>query len=316
MDRYLVTGGAGFIGSHIVETLVAQGHFVRVFDNFDTGNRSNLPSSSSQLEIAEAGLENLEDVRRAMEGIDYVFHEAARGAVPRSIKDPRGTHEANVSGTLHVFLAAKEAGVKRVVSASSSSVYGETPVLPKHEMMFPSPKSPYAASKLMGEYYSSVFHEVYGLQTVSLRYFNVFGPRQNPNLQYAAVIPIFIRNMLAGKPCVIYGDGEQTRDFTYVTDCVKANLLACKKENVGGQVFNIACNCSTSVNQLFERLSTLLDYRIAPAYEPSRAGDVKHSYADIQKAQERLDFLPDFTLEQGLAKTVEWYRATTTGHRS
>lgn len=316
MDRYLVTGGAGFIGSHIVETLLSQGHFVRVFDNFDTGNRLNLPSSSAQLEIAEAGLENLEDVRRAMQGIDYVFHEAARGAVPRSIKDPSGTHEANVSGTLHVFLAAKEAGVKRVVSASSSSVYGETPVLPKHEMMLPSPKSPYAASKLMGEYYSSVFHEVYRLQTVSLRYFNVFGPRQNPNLQYAAVIPIFIRNMLAGKPCVIYGDGEQTRDFTYVTDCVKANLLACKKESVGGQVFNIACNRSTTVNQLFERLSALLGYRIAPVYEPSRAGDVKHSYADIQKARERLDFLPDFTLEQGLAKTVEWYRATTTGHRS
>jgi nucleoside-diphosphate-sugar epimerase len=255
-------------------------------------------------------------VRRAMEGIDYVFHEAARGAVPRSIKDPRGTHEANVSGTLHVFLAARDAGVKRVISASSSSVYGETPTLPKRETMLPSPKSPYAASKLIGEYYSSVFHEVYGLPTVSLRYFNVFGPRQNPNLQYAAVIPIFIRNMLAGKPCVIYGDGGQTRDFTYVSDCVKANLLACKAEGVGGEVFNIACNRSTTVNELFEKLSSLLDYRIPPIYEPARTGDVKHSYADIDKAREQLNFLPDLSVDEGLAKTVEWYRASAADRRN
>lgn len=308
MNRYLVTGGAGFIGSHIVEALLNEGHFVRVFDNFDTGSKSNLPPNAENLEVLEGALENFNAIRNAMKDIQYVMHQGARGAVPRSIQDPEGTHRANVTGTLNVLIAAREASVQRVVCASSSSVYGETPILPKHEAMLPAPKSPYAVSKLVSEYYCSVFQNVYGLETVSLRYFNIYGARQNPNLQYAAVIPIFIRNMLALKPCTIYGDGEQTRDFTYVRDCVKANLLACHERSAAGDVYNIACSYPITVNELFRSLSVILNYNIPPIYEPARPGDIKHSYADISKAQQKMNFQPESTFEEGLRKTVDWYR--------
>lgn len=308
MERYLVTGGAGFIGSHVVETLLKAGHFVRVLDDFDTGKRESIESFAGELEIAEGSIVNRDTLKSVMQGIDYVLHQAARGSVPRSIEDPIGTHEANITGTLNVLLAARDAKVKRVVAASSSSVYGETPALPKKEVMTPTPKSPYAISKLTGEYYCRVFSEVYGLETVALRYFNIYGPRQNPNLQYAAVIPIFINNMLQGRPCVIYGDGEQTRDFTFVEDCVKANLLACKTPNISGNYYNVACGKQTSVNQLFQLIKDIVGTDIPPVYESSRPGDVKYSYASIKKAKEQMQFKPDFRLKKGLKKTVQWYK--------
>jgi nucleoside-diphosphate-sugar epimerase len=310
MERYLVTGGAGFIGSHIVEALLAEGHFVRILDNFDTGSRKNLPRPSSQWELLEGKLEDPETVRKAVAGMDYVLHQAARGSVPRSLLDPVGTHNSNVTGTLNVLVASKDAGVRRVVSASSSSVYGETPTLPKVETMPATPKSPYAVSKLVTEHYTRIFHEAYALETVALRYFNIFGPRQNPKLQYAAVIPIFIENMIARKPCNIYGDGEQTRDFTFVTDCVRANLLACRTPGISGEVFNIACNRQTSVNQLFELLSELVGNEIPAVYKPARPGDVKLSYADIGKARRKLNFEPKVGLPEGLKQTVEWFSRT------
>lgn len=311
MDKYLITGGAGFIGSHLVEALLEQGHIVRVLDNFDTGIRENLSLLRGDPEIVDGSIEDYSVVKKAMKGIDYVLHQAARGSVPRSIEDPFGTHNVNITGTLNVLSAARESNVRRVISASSSSVYGETPELPKVETMVPAPKSPYAVSKLVLEHYSSVFHHVYGMETVALKYFNVYGPRQNPNLQYSAVIPIFIKNMLQGKRCTIYGDGEQTRDFTFITDCVKANLQACKADGVSGQVFNIAYGVQTSVNQLFSLLSEILGNQLEPTYEPARPGDVRFSYADIHKASAALQYRPEYTLKEGLIRTVEWYKVPT-----
>lgn len=308
MEKYLVTGGAGFIGSHLVEALLELGHFVRVLDNFDTGRVENLNFPHRDAEIVEGSIEDYPVVQKAMTGIDYVLHQAARGSVPRSIEDPFGTHNVNITGTLNVLNAAREAKVRRVVSASSSSVYGETPTLPKVETMLPAPKSPYAVSKLVLEHYSSVFHHVYAMETVALKYFNVYGPRQNPNLQYSAVIPIFIKNMLEGKRCTIYGDGEQTRDFTFITDCIRANLLACKADGVSGEVFNIAYGVQTTVNQLFSVLSEILGNQLEPVYKPARPGDVRYSYADIKKASAALQYRPEFTLKEGLIRTVEWYK--------
>lgn len=308
MDKYLITGGAGFIGSHLVEALLEQGHFVRVLDNFDTGIRENLSFLHGEPEIVEGSIEDYSVVQKVMQGIDYVLHQAARGSVPRSIEDPFGTHNVNITGTLNVLNAARASSIRRVISASSSSVYGETPELPKVETMFPAPMSPYAVSKLVLEHYSSMFHHVYGMETVALKYFNVYGPRQNPNLQYSAVIPIFIKNMLQSKRCTIYGDGEQTRDFIFVRDCVKANLLACKADGVSGQVFNIACGTQTSVNQLFSELSIILGNKLEPVYEPARPGDVLHSYADIKSASAALQYEPEFTLKEGLVRTIEWYK--------
>lgn len=307
MDRYLVTGGAGFIGSHLVESLLAQGCFVRVLDNFDTGSRETLNSLGGAFEVIEGSVADAAVVKRAMNGIDYVLHQAARGSVPRSIEDPAGTHEANITGTLQVLIAARDAGVRRVVCASSSSVYGETPELPKRESMSASPKSPYALSKLALEHYCSVFTRVYGLETVALRYFNIYGPRQNPNLQYAAVIPLFITRMMKRKPCVIYGDGEQTRDFTYISDCVQANLLACKAGGVAGKVYNIACGAQVSVDQLHSQLQALFQSSIAAKYEAPRPGDVLHSFADITLASGELGYRPAYSLSRGLEETVRWF---------
>jgi len=309
VEKYLVTGGAGFIGSHIVETLLSQGHYVRVIDNFDTGNPDNIRHFSGELEIVEASITDRDAVQKAVSGIDYVFHEAARGSVPRSVADPLGTHDANVTGTIHVLKAAKEAGVRRVVCASSSSVYGETPVLPKEESMKPLPQSPYALSKLMLEHYCEMFYKVYGLETVSLRYFNIYGPRQNPELQYAAVVPIFIKKMLQNMPCTIYGDGEQTRDFTFVRDCVAANLMAAKHPNSPGTVLNVACGAQISVLELFHSIANMLDYHIAPVHEAPRPGDVRHSRGSTAKMRDVMQFEPDVPLAEGLQETIGWYRS-------
>jgi nucleoside-diphosphate-sugar epimerase len=309
MEKYLVTGGAGFIGSHIVETLLKEGHFVRVLDDFDTGSRQNLARFGGDLEVLEGSIVNRETARKAVSGIDYVLHEAARGSVPRSVGDPLGTHDANVTGTINILKAAQEADVRRVVCASSSSVYGETPVLPKEESMAPHPQSPYAYSKLMLEHYCDIFQKIYGLETVALRYFNIYGPRQNPELQYAAVVPIFIKNMLQKKRCTIYGDGRQTRDFTYVQDCVRANLLACKNPQAVGRVLNVACGNQTSVLDLFSTLAEMLDYKIPPQHEPARAGDVRDSRGSTANLRKLLDFEPAISLREGLEKTVAWYRS-------
>jgi UDP-N-acetylglucosamine/UDP-N-acetyl-alpha-D-glucosaminouronate 4-epimerase len=313
MERYLVTGGAGFIGSHLVEALLRQGHTAVVLDNFDTGTRSNLEGMDGNLEVIEGTIEDIETLRRAMHNVDYVFHQAARGSVPRSIQDPIGTHDINVKGTLNVLMAARDVGVRRVVCASSSSVYGETAELPKKETMLPSPKSPYALSKLALEHYCVVFYEVYGLETVSLRYFNIYGPRQNPNLQYAAVIPIFITRMLNRIPCTIFGTGEQTRDFTYIDDCVQANLLACKSLHAPGKTYNIACGAQNSVNHLFALIGEILGNSIPPSHEVLRPGDVLHSYADVHRAQSELFFHPQTSVAEGLKKTIAWYKSRGSG---
>ena len=302
MERYLVTGGAGFIGSHIVETLLQQGHQVRVLDNFDTGERATLDLFRGKVEVLEGSVADPALVKRAVEGIDYVLHQAARGSVPRSLEDPIGTHESNITGTLQLLIAARDAGVRRMVCASSSSVYGETPELPKRESMLPQPKSPYALSKLALEHYCSIFTQEFGLQTVALRYFNIYGPRQNPELQYAAVIPIFIKRTLQKKSSIIYGDGGQTRDFTYVADCVRANLLACKAPAASGNFYNIACGARTSVLQLHEMISSLMNSRVPPVHEPPRGGDVRDSLADISRAERDLGFQPTFSLEEGSTK--------------
>jgi len=303
----LVTGGAGFIGSNIVARLVGEGFDVRVIDDLATGRRVNLDAVRDSVDFVEASILDDGALKGAMRDVEFVLHQAAIPSVPRSVKDPLRSHEANASGTLHVLSAARDAGVKRVVYASSSSVYGETPTLPKVEDMRPDPLSPYAVSKLCGEYYCRVFQKVYGLDTISLRYFNVFGPRQDPTSQYAAVIPKFITAIGAGKPPLIFGDGEQTRDFTFVENVVEANLLALKAKKTGGEVVNIACGKRTSVNELVRMLCKIIGKRVAPVYERARAGDVKHSLAGIGRAEKILGYRPRYDMEYGLRKTCEWF---------
>src|SRR5690554_7464 len=312
MAHYLVTGGAGFIGSNLVGALLEQGHTVRVLDNFSTGKRENLAPYGSRVEVIEGDLTDLDTVRRAVQGVDVVLHQGALASVPRSIEDPISSNEANVKGTLHVLIAAKDAGVKRVVYASSSSVYGDQAVTePKVETMPPQPISPYAVSKLSGEQYCQVFYEVYGLETVSLRYFNVFGPRQDPHSEYAAVIPKFITCMLEGQRPTIFGDGEQTRDFTYIGNVIKGNLLAATApaERVAGQVFNMATGAQISLNGLVEMLQEITGQNLAPVYAPPRTGDIKHSRADIEKARRLLGYEPEVSFLEGLRQTVEWYQS-------
>lgn len=304
----LVTGGAGFIGSHIVEALVQSGERVRVLDNLSTGSVHNLLPWLERIELMGGSICELEVCREAMKDVEVVFHQAALPSVQRSIEDPITTHMVNVMGTLNILIAARDAGVKRVVYASSSSVYGDTEVLPKHECLTPSPKSPYALSKLMGERLCQLFYQLYGLETVCLRYFNIYGPRQDPDSPYAAVIPRFVTALLNGMRPIIYGDGEQTRDFTYVADCVQANLKARDAEKAVGEVMNIACGAQTSVNQLLRILTTIVSNDdVTPLYEPARPGDVRHSYADITKAKQLLGYQPQFTLTEGLKRTVEWF---------
>lgn len=307
MARYLVTGGAGFIGSHIVERLVELGESVVVLDNLSTGRIENLAPWLDSITFVEGDIREFERVWNSCIGTDYVLHQAALPSVPRSVQDPIASNEANVSGTLNVLVAAREAGVRRVVYAGSSSVYGDTPSLPKHEAMPARPLSPYAISKHAGELYCQVFTRIYGLETVVLRYFNVFGPRQDPASQYAAVIPKFITALQQGIPPVIFGDGEQSRDFTYVANVVEANLLACRAENAAGEVINIACGQRTSLNDLVRALQGVTGCEVEPVHEEGRAGDVKHSLADIDKARRLLGYAPTVPLEEGLARTVAYY---------
>ncbi len=305
----LVTGGAGFIGSSIARALVARGDRVRVLDDLSTGKRENLADVAGSIAFIEASLAKPRLARSAVAGADYVFHQGALASVPRSIENPMGTHVANATGTLMLLDAARMAGVKRVVYAASSSAYGDQPELPKVETMLPSPLSPYAASKLAGEYYCQAFTTCYGLETVCLRYFNVYGPRQDPQSVYAAVIPRFIVAMLKGERPVIYGDGEQSRDFTFIADCVAANLLAATAPNAAGQVVNVACGERYSLNKLVALLNRILGTAIEPIYEPARRGDVRHSQASIAAARRLLGYEPRFSFEQGLRETVAWFQS-------
>lgn len=307
---YLITGGAGFIGSNLVETLVARGETVRVLDNFATGRRENLAPFLDKIDLLEGDLADPSTCRAAVRGVRYVLHQAALPSVARSIEDPLSTNRTNVDGTLQLFWAARDAGVQRVVYASSSSVYGETPTLPKHEAMSPAPISPYAVSKLVTEQYAAIFDRLYGLETVGLRYFNVFGPRQDPNSHYAAVIPKFLRAMTQGEPPTIFGDGLQSRDFCFVANVVSANLLACEAPAASGAVMNVACGSRIDLNELVARLNTLLGTSITPLYAPARSGDIKHSLADISRAQELLGYRVLADLDEGLRRTAEWFRAS------
>lgn len=302
----LVTGGAGFIGSHLVDALVARGRRVRVLDNFSTGSQANLDHVRDRVEVIEGDVSDLDVVREATQGVDLVFHQAALASVPRSVADPLATHHACGTGTLHVLMAAREASVRRVIYAGSSSAYGDSEQMPKREADPTLPLSPYAVAKLVGEQYCSVFTTVYGLETVRLRYFNVFGPRQPADSPYSAVIPLFIEAMLAGRSPVTYGDGLQSRDFTYVDDVVQANLLAADAPDVAGKVYNIACGRRTSLLELIDIINGILGTRTKPVHADPRPGDVRHSQADISRAVADLGFRPNTDLIQGLEKTIEY----------
>lgn len=308
MARYLVTGGAGFIGSHLVDAIVRRGDQARVLDNFSTGRRENLTHVMREIELIEGDIRDAAAVRAAMEGVDYVLHQAALPSVQRSVQDPLTTNEVNVTGTLNVLQAAREADVKRMVVASSSSVYGDSPTLPKHEAMPTAPRSPYAVSKLAAERYALSFNIVYDLPTVALRYFNVFGPRQDPTSQYSAVIPKFITAMLKHEAPVIYGDGTQSRDFTYVANVVSANLLACERDEAVGQVMNVACGERYSLLDLHAELQRILGLEISPIFAEARKGDVKHSLAAIESARQYLGYQPVVTWNTGLEQTAKWYQ--------
>jgi UDP-glucose 4-epimerase len=310
LATYLVTGGAGFIGSHLARALVQRGERVRILDNCATGATDRVADIIHDLEWIDGDLRDAETVRRACQGIEVVLHQGAMASVPRSIAEPEMTNAVNVTGTLNVLLAARDAGTRRVVFASSSSVYGDTPTLPKVEAMTPQPMSPYAVQKLAAEWYCRIFHTIYGLETVALRYFNVFGPAQDPNSQYAAVIPRFIMAVLAGERPVIFGDGEQTRDFTHIRNVVQANLLAARAPAAPGQVMNVGVFQRISLNQVIGLLSELVGHPIEPIYEPARAGDVHDSLADITRAREVLGYEPSVTFAEGLAETVRYYQTS------
>ncbi len=308
MALYLVTGGAGFIGSHLVRELVQRGERVRVLDDFSTGRRENLLKVLDQIDLVEGSLTDPQAVERAVRGVTFILHQGARPSVPRSIQDPLGTHEANATGTLNLLASARRAGVSRVVYASSSSVYGDTPALPKEEGMLLEPRSPYATSKLAGELYCQVFYRAYGLETVVLRYFNVFGPRQDPSSEYAAVIPKFITAILAGQAPSIFGDGKQSRDFTYVRDVVEANLRALMAPRAAGAAINVASGERHTLLQLVGLLNDVLGTHFEPVFAPARHGDVRHSQASTLKARELLTFEPTVSLREGLERTVEWFK--------
>lgn len=303
--KFLVTGGAGFIGSNIVEGLLNAGYSVRVIDNFSTGKRENLEGFLNHIELIEGDIRSYHIVQEAVKGTDIILHQAALPSVPRSIKDPITTNEVNISGTLNLLEAAIKSGVKRFVYASSSSIYGDNPELPKHEEMIPNPLSPYAVSKLAAEKYCQVFSRIYGLQTVGLRYFNVFGMRQDPNSQYSAVIPKFIKSILHDKAPVIYGDGEQSRDFTYVQNVVEANILAATKEIKESFIVNCACHERTTLNELVKKINEILNKNIEPVYEAARPGDVKHSFANITLANKLLGYSPGIDFYRGLKLTAD-----------
>lgn len=318
--RYLVTGGAGFIGSNLTRALLTEGHAVRVLDNFLTGKRENLAGipdvHKDRFELVEGDLRDLETVRAAVKGVHYVLHQGALPSVPRSVADPVLSNEINVAGTLNLLVAARDAGVRRVLFAASSSAYGDTPELPKRETMPTNPKSPYAAQKLAGEHYMRIFYEIYGLETICLRYFNVFGPRQDPASTYAAVIPRFITSVLRGVPPVIYGDGLQTRDFTYIDNVVQSNIAACSApKEACGKVFNIACGERISLLDILEIVYAEAGRRVLPKFEPQRPGDVRDSLADISRARDLLRYRPRVSFQEGLKKTFEWFRTAEPGRR-
>jgi UDP-glucose 4-epimerase len=306
MGKILITGGAGFIGSNLVEALVMDGEDVRVLDNFSTGKRENIAHLLGQIELIEGDIRDLDLVRKACKGIEYILHQAALPSIARSIEDPATTNGVNTEGTLNLLLAAREMRVKRLIYASSSSIYGDSPVLPKREEMSPNPLSPYAVSKLCGEYYCRVFNRVYGLEVVILRYFNVFGPRQDPSSPYSAAIPRFINRMLDGTPPEIYGDGLQGRDFTYVDNVVQANLLAIRRDGASGQVFNIGCGKETNLLELVDILNRIIGSNLSPTHTEPRPGDVRHSMADISKAKDVLGYMVRVDLKEGLKRTAEW----------
>src|SRR6266567_9120399 len=312
VSKYLVTGGAGFIGSHIAETLLDRGESVRIFDNLSTGRQANLSVLQGRAEILDGDLRNFDAVKTAMTGVEVVFHQAAMASVPRSIEHPIESLETNINGTQHVLLAARDVGVRRVVYASSSSVYGNAPTLPKHEQMQTRPMSPYAVQKLTGELLCEVFTRVYGLETVALRYFNVFGPRQDPASEYAAVIPRFLTALLKGQRPIVFGDGEQTRDFTYIANVVQANLLAASSPDAVGYALNIGCGEQVSLNTVLRLAGELLDVTVDADYREPRPGDVRDSLADISLAQRLLGYKPIIGFGEGLALTLDTLRKDVT----
>ncbi|HEX7018370.1 MAG TPA: SDR family oxidoreductase [Gemmatimonadaceae bacterium] len=307
MAHYLVTGGAGFIGSHLCEELVRRGHSVRVADSLITGKRANLDHVPG-VDFREGDLAELPFAHSVMNGIDYVLHEAAIPSVPRSVKDPITSNRANVDATVNVLVAARDAHVKRLVFAGSSSAYGDTPTLPKHEEMPTNPLSPYALQKVVGEQYLKMFTTLYGLETVTIRYFNVFGPRQDPSSPYSGVISVFATSLLENRAPTIYGDGGQTRDFTYVANVVDGVLRACEAPGASGEIVNVATAGRISLNELFETMRALVGASVEPVYGPPRAGDVRDSQADISKAKRLLGYEPTVSFEEGLRRTLEWYR--------
>jgi len=305
--KYLITGGAGFIGSNIAIEILRRGDQVRILDNFATGRRQNIDAVTGNFELVEGDIRDFWTVAEAMQGVDYVLHQAALPSVVRSVKNPLTSNAVNIDGSLNVLEAARQAAVKRVVFACSSSVYGESPTLPKVETMKTDPLSPYAISKLAGEEYCKVYHRLYGLETVALRYFNIFGPRQDPDSQYSAVIPRFIKAVLMGQQPVIYGDGEQSRDFTYIGNAVSANLIACTAPNAVGKAYNIACGQRFTLNQTLAFIQEILGKRVPTKYVDPRPGDIRHSLADIEAAKRDLGYTVDFDFKTGLKETVAWF---------
>ena len=310
--RYLVTGGAGFIGSNTVDELVRRGHSVVVLDDLSSGKEDNLAEIRNKITFIKGSITDIEVVRKAMHEAEYVLHLGARTSVPRSVKDPIDTNKINIEGTLNVLVAAKELKVKRVVFAASSSAYGETPTLPKVETMQPQPISPYGVTKYVGELYGQTFGRCYGLENVSLRYFNIFGPRQDPSSPYSGVLAKFCTAFLEDTQPLVFGDGEQTRDFTFVENAVQANLLACEAPNASGKVFNVGVGERVSLNEVLRELGKIAGKRLEAKYEPPRDGDIRDSQADISQARECLEYNPQVSFEEGLARTFAWYRATQT----
>ncbi len=310
MADVLVTGGAGFIGSHLATRLVELGHKVRILDNLSTGHSKNMAHLEGKVELLEGDLRDAAVCGKACRGVEFVFHEAAMGSVPKSIDDPQTSHDVNINGTFNLLRAAAEAKVRRVIYAGSSSVYGDSAESPKHEGIIPQPLSPYAVQKLVGEYYCSVFAKCFGVDTMTLRYFNVFGARQDPASQYAAAIPAFVTAILRGESPVVYGDGEQSRDFTYIDNVVDGNMLAMKAERTGGVAVNVACGGEITINDVIAAINRSLRTNIKARYVAPRAGDVRHSCADIRLAQKLLSFKPKVTFEDGLRKSIDFYRKT------